>query len=168
MTPTYEQLQEWSQRAVEELQDIVNDGNSNQLQNTQALIEDHHALVQDVTMADVRSDTGPHGAKVDQMKADLEMLLDNAHVSAKEIKAICKSLENVDIALEQLYEHTEKFMMHKTAGHCFGLRSVGRNSLLSMLMSIQDSQITFSQGIRYTIRRIRKVLSGKDQQDLFA
>lgn len=109
----------------------------------------------------------PAGITVDQLTADVEMLLKNEHTTAEELRLICTAIENVKKALSELENLADAHLPRKTSGSCNGLSVVGKNSFLIMLFNIQDSAVSFTGGVDLVRKRVEKILKGKEQQMLF-
>lgn len=109
----------------------------------------------------------PAGITVDQLTADIEMLLKGEHTTAEELRLVCIAIENVTIALAELETLVGNHLPHKTRGSCNGLDILGKNSLLNMLFNIQSSAVSFTGGIDLVRKRVDKILKGKEQQLLF-
>lgn len=109
----------------------------------------------------------PSGIQLEPLIADIDMLLDGEHTNANELRAICTAIDSVNRELSVLYSLIEKHMPHRTSGSCNGLSVVGKNRLLGMLFTIQESSLSFGFGIKKVKAATERILQGKEQQSLF-
>ena len=109
----------------------------------------------------------PAGITLEGLKADIEMLLEGENTDLPELRSICNAIESVNSELANLYGLIDKHLPYKTNGNCNDLSVVGKNRLLEMLFTIQDSQVSFSCGIEQVRRATEKILKGKEQTNLF-
>lgn len=107
----------------------------------------------------------PVPIKIDQLKADLDMLIDNGHLDIPTLIEWSNRIDAVTNELTALYELVEVHMPHKTNGASNDLK-IGRNSLLSMIFDIHSTQTQFIDGISKIKKRVVKILSGKEQMSL--
>ena len=109
--------------------------------------------------------SGTTGITEDNLTADIEMLIDQGHTTGPELRKMCNAIDELGQAIHKLDGTIEKHMPHRTSGGCNGLGVVGHNRLLTLFFSIQDSAIDFQSGTEIVLKRVDKILTGKEQQE---
>lgn len=111
----------------------------------------------------------PAGITYDDLDRDIETLVSTGWATEDELKAICQAIEDLSNSLDHLYTLSEKHLPHKNNGqngnHPLNQagQSFGRNRLLTMLMNIRDSHVSFKHGVTMIRKRTEKLLHQREQ-----
>ena len=104
------------------------------------------------------------GITIDELDADLNMLLSNRVMSEADLVELCYRLEKTKKAVSDLYDHIEHILPHKTKGQCHKLKVLGRNSLLTMLLRINETRMSFNGGIDIVRKRVLAILKRREKE----
>lgn len=105
----------------------------------------------------------PEAIKMDVLEGDINSLLVQNVLTEKDLTRWCEQITAVSDQLEKLYKQVECILPHKTDGQCYRL-DIGPNRLLSVILSIQDTQVGFNTMINITKERIVKTLENKQEK----
>lgn len=104
------------------------------------------------------------GINVNELEDDIQMLLYKQAMSEADLVELCRRLEKTKLAVDDLYEHIERLLPHKTNGSSHGLGLLGQNRLLSMLFNIQYTKISFTGGIEIVRKRVLAILKRREKE----